>query len=52
LDKKAILFKTKPQARYVIIALRRLRQEDQKFKTSLNCILGLRPAWTIQRYFV
>jgi hypothetical protein len=28
-------------------ALRRLKQEDHKFKTSLGYILNSRPAWTI-----
>jgi hypothetical protein len=30
----------------VIPALRRLRQEDHKFKTSFNYIWSSRPAWT------
>lgn len=30
----------------IILALRRLRQEDQEFKVSLSYIVHLRPAWT------
>lgn len=44
---KNVGFKTTGKPGSVILAIRKLRQEDEKFKISLSCIASSRPAWAI-----